>query len=184
VIIGLTGTIGAGKGTVVEYLLSHHDFTHYSVRDILNTELNKLNKELSRENMIWISNKLRQKNGAGYFMETLLKQAKEKGGNAIIESIRTLGEVESMRSEAADFILFAVTADPKIRYERIVRRNSSTDHVTFEKFMEDESTESQHGEKWQQNLPGCIALADYTFMNNGSIEDFYAQVEGVVKKIS
>lgn len=35
-IIGITGTIGAGKGTVVEYLQKVHGFTHFSARSVLN----------------------------------------------------------------------------------------------------------------------------------------------------
>jgi dephospho-CoA kinase len=34
-IIGITGTIGAGKGTVVEYLVGQKGFDHYSVRSFL-----------------------------------------------------------------------------------------------------------------------------------------------------
>lgn len=35
-IIGITGTMGAGKGTVVDYLVSNHGFKHYSARSVLN----------------------------------------------------------------------------------------------------------------------------------------------------
>ena len=34
IIIGITGTIGAGKGTIVELLIKK-GFKHYSVRDFL-----------------------------------------------------------------------------------------------------------------------------------------------------
>jgi len=182
-IIGLTGTIGAGKGTVVEYLLSRHNFTHYSVRDVLNTELSKLGKPLTRENMFWIATKLREEKGSGYFMEALLAEAQAKGGDAIIESIRTMGEVETMRQKSPHFILFAVDADPKTRYERIVKRNSSTDHITFQKFIEDEEKENRHGEKWQINLPGCIAAADYRFLNDTAVDVLFSQVEEVITKL-
>eukprot|EP01052_Picozoa_sp_SAG31_P034368 SAG31_NODE_4007_length_3670_cov_1.628955_7_plen_102_part_00 len=36
-LIGITGTLGAGKGTVVDYLLRPpHSYTHYSARSLLN----------------------------------------------------------------------------------------------------------------------------------------------------
>ncbi len=34
-IIGITGTLGAGKGTVVDYLLEQAGFTNYSVSQSL-----------------------------------------------------------------------------------------------------------------------------------------------------
>ena len=38
-IIGVTGTIGAGKGTVVDYLVQEKGFIHLSVRDYLLGEI-------------------------------------------------------------------------------------------------------------------------------------------------
>ena len=35
-IVGITGTLGAGKGTVVEYLTQQKGFKHYSARGLLN----------------------------------------------------------------------------------------------------------------------------------------------------
>jgi len=34
-VIGITGTIGAGKGTVVDYLTGKKGFSHFSVRGYL-----------------------------------------------------------------------------------------------------------------------------------------------------
>ena len=36
--IGITGTLGAGKGTIVEYLQKEKGFSHYSVRAFLTDE--------------------------------------------------------------------------------------------------------------------------------------------------
>ena len=182
-IIGITGTIGAGKGTVVEYLKSHHNFSHYSVRDVLIEELNKRVIDLSRDSMVAIANELREKNGAGYFMEVLLKKAVEKGGNAVIESVRTTGEIETLRAKAPDFYLLAVDADPAVRYERIKKRGSSSDDVSYKKFLADEARESHHQEKWLQNLPACISEADFKLTDNGTFDDLHGQIDKILLKI-
>jgi dephospho-CoA kinase len=139
--------------------------------------------ELTRDNMHKIADELRDSFGAGYLAESLLDLAKTEGGNAVIESIRTIGEVQALKQKASDFYLFAVDADPKIRYERVHKRNSSTDNITFEKFQEDEASESFHTELWRMNLPACIAQADFVLMNNGTVEEFHRQVEEVMKKV-
>ena len=40
-IIGITGTLGAGKGTIASYLVKEKGFKHFSVREFLNKELQK-----------------------------------------------------------------------------------------------------------------------------------------------
>jgi dephospho-CoA kinase len=34
-VIGITGTLGAGKGTIVDYLTANHGYNHISVRSLL-----------------------------------------------------------------------------------------------------------------------------------------------------
>lgn len=40
-VIGITGTLGAGKGTIVDYLVDSKGFAHYSVRAYLIEEIKK-----------------------------------------------------------------------------------------------------------------------------------------------
>lgn len=46
-IIGITGTIGAGKGTVSDYLVNKKGFKHFSVREFLIKEINKRKSQLT-----------------------------------------------------------------------------------------------------------------------------------------
>src|SRR5688572_11668127 len=126
IIIGITGTLGAGKGEVVEYLKQKHGFTHYSVRDFLIAEIGRRGLEVNRDSMRVVANELRAEHGSGYIVEEIYKKAAEAGSNAIIESIRTHGEIEVLKNKSK-FFLIAVDADPNIRYERIRSRQSVTD---------------------------------------------------------
>ena len=40
-IIGITGTIGAGKGTIVDYLVKEKGYVHYSVRAFIAEEIQR-----------------------------------------------------------------------------------------------------------------------------------------------
>jgi hypothetical protein len=53
----------------------------------------------NRDSMVIIANELRAKYGVAYIVEQLYEQAKLTGTNAIIESIRAVGEAESLKSK-------------------------------------------------------------------------------------
>lgn len=175
-IIGITGTLGAGKGTIVDYLIKHYGYKHYSVRGFLTEEANRRGMEINRDTFVAVANDLRANHSSSYIVDQLYMQAEAAGGNAIIESIRTPGEVESLRKNE-HFLLFAVDADPKIRYQRIVDRNSETDHVSYETFIENEQREMSSTDPNHQNVGRCMQMADAVFQNNGDFEALYRQVE-------
>ena len=181
-IIGITGTLGAGKGTIVEYLTSKHGFAHFSVRAYLIKVINAQGKEVNRDTMVQTANQLRADNGPSYIAEELLKEAQESGVNCIIESIRTVGEVSALKSKG-NFYLFSVDTDRKIRYERILLRGSETDLVSYEIFSENENREMTSNDPNKQNLSACMKLADYHFTNNSSFEDLYQQVDKIIETI-
>ncbi len=181
IIIGITGTLGAGKGTVVDYLKTK-GFKHYSVRNFLMEEIKKRNLPINRDSMVIVANDLREKKYPGYIVECLYQKAKENYDNAIIESIRNLGEIETLKNKG-NFYLFAVDADPKIRYSRIVGRKSETDKISFEKFLEDEKKEINNTEAHTQNLSACIKKADFLLDNNTTLDDLHIQIEKILEKI-
>ncbi len=180
--IGITGTIGAGKGTVVDYLVSQKGFKHYSVSGYLMEELLKQKRSTDRNGMREIANEIRTKFGPDYITKILFDKAQNEGSNAIIESIRNPKEAEFIKNHGG--FLLAVDADQKLRFERICSRGSGKDNVSFEEFKKQEELESKTTDPNTQNLPKCILMADYKFDNNGSIKDLYEQVEKVIKKIS
>lgn len=182
IIIGITGTLGAGKGTIVDYLIQQRQFLHFSVRSYLIEEAQRRNMPINRDTFVVVANSLRAAHSPSFITDELFKRALESGQNAIIESIRTPGEVDSLRQKG-NFVLFAVDADPKIRYERIVSRNSETDHVSFETFIENEQREMTSDDPNKQNLSKCIAMADYTLLNNGDFEALYQQIDKIIKNI-
>lgn len=183
IIIGITGTLGAGKGTVVEYLVKNKSFKHFSARNFLIEEIEKRGLENNRDSMVNVANNLREKFGPGYIAEELFKRASESNDNAVIESLRTIGEIETLRKKGS-FTLLAVDADSKIRYMRISTRGTSTDNVSFEKFLADEQREMESTDPNKQNLSQCIERADFVINNNGSLEELNEKIEKILQIIT
>jgi dephospho-CoA kinase len=80
-IIGLTGSFGAGKGEVARYLVEEKDFHHLSARVLITEEIKKRGLPVNRDTMTEVANDLRAKGGPTYLYEQLIGKAKEIDGD-------------------------------------------------------------------------------------------------------
>lgn len=178
-IIWITGPQAAGKWEIVNYLIEKKWFAHYSVRGYLTQELEKRWLTVDRDSMRELGNELRANYWPSYITDQLFLQAQENGKDAIIESVRAIWEVESLKKNS-DFILLAVNADQKLRFERAIARKSASDFVSFEKFQEQERLESNNSDPSKQNINACIKMADYVINNNWDIEELRKQLDEII----
>jgi dephospho-CoA kinase len=168
-LIGITGTDGAGKGTVVEYLVKQRGYIHFSSRGLITRELHKRGLPTDRPHLRQMANELRATHGDDYLVRAALSEVREVAkAHMIVESIRTVAEAETLKR--AGGILLAVDADVSIRYNRIVGRGSSSDHVSFDEFVRHEALEMNDPDPHGMQKATVMAMADYVIMNNGSIE--------------
>lgn len=174
-LIWITWTIWSGKWVVVDYLVDKYWFAHYSARHYFTQILQEQWLEVTRPNMIQLANGLREEHGGSYIIWQLIQQAQEAWHNAVVESIRAVDEVNLLK--ASWWILIGVTADQQMRYERVVQRGTSLDHITFEQFKFDEHFEGSSPDPAKSNIFACLPLCDQVFLNEWTLDDLYAQLD-------
>lgn len=182
IIIGITGTLGAGKGTIVDYLTDQMGFLHFSVREYLKIEMLKRGMPNNRDSMTNLANELRAQNSPSFITDQLYEEALASEKNCIIESIRTPGEIVSLRKKGS-FYLFAIDAKPSIRFNRIIKRASETDHIDYQTFLANEAREMTNTDPNKQNLQKCIEMADFSIDNNGDRKQLIMQTEEIIKNL-
>lgn len=182
-IIGITGVNGGGKGTVVEYLLTKGNFAHYSSSDLLVTILKERGELVDRDGMNRIANELRAIDPAGVPAENYKRYEAEDGeSDAIFESIHSIPEADFIKNMGG--VVIGVTANPDIRYERILKRGSVKDNVSKEKFIEQQQREEAgSNDPNKSNIFQTIAAADYKIENNGTVAQLQAQVDTILRDL-
>lgn len=174
-IIGITGSFGAGKGYVADYLVTKKGFAHFSARSLITKEIEKRGMPVNRDSMIEVANDLRKQGGPTYIFERLVEEATAHGGDAVVESVRAVAEARYIKAKGG--VVLGIDAEPKIRYDRIVKRGSETDHVSFEEWREQEIKESNPDDPTKQDIFGALKESDFIIMNTQSTEALEAQVD-------
>jgi dephospho-CoA kinase len=182
ILLGISGSDGSGKGAVVSYLVSQYGFVHYSARNILIDILMERSMEPTRAHMRIVANEMREKYGDDFIVRCNLEKIQKSGTTrAIIESIRTTAEAETLKKEGG--ILFAIDADQKLRYERIQARCSETDAVSYEEFVAHETLESHDPNPHGMQKQKVMHMAEYTIFNNGDFSELYEKIEKILTEI-
>ncbi|HRH24325.1 MAG TPA: AAA family ATPase [Candidatus Paceibacterota bacterium] len=185
-ILGITGTIGAGKGTVVEYLVKEKGFTHYSVREAITEEILRRGLPVTRPNLNEVATDLRRTHGPTHFGDHFRARAEQDGvKDYIIESIRNPKEAEKIKSIGGFIII--VDADEHLRYDRVKGRGSHTDDVTFEEFQAHEAREmttEDPSDPSFMDIAAVMRMADATIMNDGTLEELHAKIDEVLATLS
>jgi dephospho-CoA kinase len=182
-IIGLTGKYASGKSEVARYLVDKKGFEYRSFSGLMEDDLQIKNIPATRENLITISNEMRETKGNQYWAERLLSTM-TPNKNYVVESIRNPGEVEALRARP-DFKLVIVDAPQKIRYDWMLHRGRVADNMQpFTRFQELEALESKGEKASSQHIDACIAIADARLDNTGTLPELFVNVETLLAKLA
>ena len=178
-IIGLTGKNASGKGEVAKFLQSR-GFHYYSLSDELREELKRRHLTPTRDHLTRVGNELREKHGPSVLADRILGKLAESQ-NYVVDSFRNPGEVEAFRRHP-DYTLWAVTASPAIRFNRIKARAREKDPQTLAQFVAVEEREAKNADPNKQSIESCERLANQKIANNGSLAALQKQLTILLKK--
>ncbi len=182
-IIGLTGTIGAGKSIVAEFL-KKKGFSYFSLSNELREMAKKENIEQTRENLQNLGNKTRRENGPGFLAELVaLRIESENASNAVIDGIRNPAEVRALK-RLKNFFLVSIDADEKIRFNRLKERNRENDSTSWKEFQKANARDIGEKDENGQQTKKCMELADFAILNNSAVEEMHKKLADLHKKLS
>ena len=179
IILGLVGDLAGGKGTICQYLKRKYNVNSYRFSTMLRDILDRIYVENNRENLQDLSTFLRGRYGQDIMSKVIVKDVlQDKNDLVVVDGIRRPTDITYLQ-ELPGFHLIYITADPKLRWQRMVLRQENPDDAgkTFDQFLKDEQAEAD------MLIKELGKKAKYTLVNNGSVEEFYVGMEAVLTQI-
>lgn len=179
VIIGIVGEIASGKTTITEYLKSNYGAVSFRFSNILRDILERLHLPQDRKNLQTLSSALRQSFSEDILSRVLSEDAQSADNPIVItEGIRRPSDIVYLKN-LPGFILIAVEASERTRFERLTGRSENPDdqQKTWEQFQDDGKAEAE------QDIKEIAKSAQYTVDNNGDMESTYAQIEKIMQQL-
>ena len=180
-ILGVAGTIGAGKDICTDHLKAKHGFVIIEMGDLVREDLKQAGMQESRENLQFLQKKRTDEFGVGYWIRKAIKKVQEiKADYIAINGVRRPVDATLPKKVFDDkFKLLLVDADVQVRYKRLKARKRPGDPKTLAEFKKQE-----HAEWKLFDFEKTMKLADFTIKNEpASMEDFYKSIDELMSKL-
>ena len=178
-VVSIVGMPGAGK-SVVTALFRDHDFVPIRFGDITDEEVIKRGLPLNEENERKVREQIRKEYGmAAYALLNIPKiENTLRSSNVIVDGLYSWEEYTCLKDTFGEKLLVvAVWASPTTRYSRLAERE-------IRPLTADESSSRDYAEIEKLNKGAPIAMADFTIVNESSIDDVKQQVDKFISGIS
>lgn len=178
IIIGLSGEMGSGKGTVAHYLSDKYRFSKFRMSDMLRDILERLHLEESRENMSKTSSMIRDTFGQDIMSKNIVLDAQAGEKDVVVDGIRREEDIVHLR-KLKNFFLVYIEVDERLRYNRLVARaeNAGDATKTFEEFQKEQQLDAD------SRITSLKKNAYCMINNDGDMAKLYRRVEEVVRAI-
>lgn len=174
-IIGLVGETGSGKDIFCEYAKKKSKPVFcFRFSAPLTEALNIFVNAIKKEDQQWLATCLRERFGNNVLGKALEKKVREiKKGTIILNGIRAWEEFYMTKKLGGKIVY--ITADSKIRWERIKKRKEKKDDgSSYKKFLRIEKA------KTEALISEIGKKADFIIENNGTINEFYKEIKKII----
>jgi dephospho-CoA kinase len=185
-IVFIVGMPGSGKSIVSDELVAD-GFAFVRFGQIVLDKVKEDGLELSEKNEKKIREDLRREHGMAAMALLNIPKFDEflKKSNVVGDGLYSWSEYKLLKEKYGDAMyVIAVYAPPEIRYERLESRAVDNDEKQrFRSFTKDEAKARDFAEIENLEKGGPIAMADFTIINTGTIEELKQKVKEILLKI-
>ena len=171
-IVAVVGMTGSGK-TVVSRVLEQRGWTRLRFGDVTDDELKRRGLPRQEKHERVVREELREKHGMAAYAKLMvpkIEAALEKGP-VVLDGMYSWEEYLVLKEKYTDqFTVLAVYGSPETRHERLGSRKERP-------LNPKEASSRDKAEIENINKGGPIAVADYTLINEGLLDDITKKVE-------
>ena len=177
-VVSIVGMTGSGK-TEVARVFEENGFIRIRFGDITDEEVKKRGLELNEKNERYVRELLRQEHGMSAYAELNLPRIDSalKHSDVVIDGLYSWEEYTFLKTYYGEgFYVVAVWVSPKTRYARLSGRLDR--RLTVE-----EAASRDRAELENVNKGGPIAMADFTIINESSLENLEKEAKKIVARL-
>lgn len=178
IIIGLTGSLCSGKGTIATHL-KELGFRHFVLGDRVRDEVRSRHQDVTRTLLQDVGNELRDTYGGAVLAERTVKLLDDVEGNIVIDGLRNPEEIKYLRDVLGAKIV-GVDAPKDLRLKWYLERakQRGEDGPSPEDFKKDDDRDFGIGEPGNgQHVEKCLSLADVVLWNTGPKDILFSQCD-------
>ena len=177
-VVSIVGMTGAGKSEVSR-VFEQNGFIRIRFGDVTDEEIKRRGLEPNEENERYIRELLRQEHGMSAYAKLNLPRIDSalKHSDVVIDGLYSWEEYTFLKTYyRKNFYVVAVWAPPRMRYQRLMTRQER--HLTLEEAVNRDKAEIEN-----LNKGGPIAMADFTIINESSLQNLRQEAERIITKL-
>lgn len=177
-IVAIAGMAAAGKSEVTK-IFEEHGFRKVRFGDITDEELRKRGLEPNEKNERYVREELRKEYGMAAYARLNLPRIESslKLSDVVIDGLYSWEEYLFLKERYGERLsVVAVYASPATRYSRLARR-------TARPLTAEEARARDRAEIENSNKGGPIALADFTIINEASLDELRKEAERIIRAL-
>ena len=177
-VVSIVGMTGAGKSEGAR-VFEENGFIRIRFGDLTDDEIKKRGLELNEKNERYIRELLRQQHGMSAYAKLNLPRIDEtsKHSDVVIDGLYSWEEYTFLKTYyQEEFCVVAVWASPRTRYTRLTSRLNRC--LTLE-----EAANRDRAEIENVNKGGPIAMADFTILNESSLESLEKEAKRIISRL-